>query len=223
MHSMKLFWTPASPFVRKVIVAAIELGLRDQIEIYPTYWPHEWGSRTIEFDREFVAANPVGRIPSLVTKDGIAISESNWICDYLESLSTTTKLIPPSGPARWRCIRLLSIADGALEAMIARRAEMLRTVSERSMNFVGKQRDRISRCLDNIEREVDTLEGELTLAQITVGIACGYMDFRYPEDNWSAGRPRLSAWTLTFARRPSMTQTVPVETPQRRTSLVDES
>jgi glutathione S-transferase len=212
---MKLFWTPASPFVRKVMVAAIELGLRDRIEIHPTYWPHEWGSRTIEFDAEFIAANPLGRIPTLVTDDGIAIVESNGICDHLASLAGEPRLLPPSGLARRRCIRLLGIADGALEAMIARRAELLRDGKERSADFVAKQRDRIARCLDAIEREIDALDGDLTLAQISAGIACSYMDFRYPADRWRTGRPRLARWYEAFAARPSMMQTLPAETPQR--------
>jgi glutathione S-transferase len=212
---MKLFWTPASPFVRKVMVAAIELGLRDRIELHPTYWPHEWGSRTIEFDAEFIAANPVGRIPTLVTDDGVALVESNGICDHLASLAGEPGLVPPSGLARQRCIRLLGIADGALEAMIARRAELLRDGKERSADFVAKQRDRIARCLDALEREIDALEGDLTLAQISAGIACSYMDFRYPGDGWRTGRPRLARWYEVLAARPSMMQTLPAETPQR--------
>jgi glutathione S-transferase len=211
---MKLFWTPASPFVRKVMVAAIELGLRDRIEIHPTYWPHEWGSRTIEFDAEFIAANPVGRIPTLVTNDGIAIAESNWICQHLDSLSGKPRLMPASEPARLRCIRLLGIADGALEAMIARRAELLRNGRDQSAGYIAKQRDRIGRCIDAIEGEITTLEGLLTLAQITVGIACGYMDFRYPADNWRSERPRLTGWYETFATHASMRETMPAETPQ---------
>lgn len=212
---MKLFWTPASPFVRKVMVAAIELNLRDQIEIHPTYWPHEWGSRTVALDPEFAAVNPIGRIPALVTKDGVAIPESNWICEYLDTLSPDRKLLPQSGAARWQCVRLLAVADGALEAMIARRAELLRDKNEQSEGFLAKQKDRIFRCLDTIEREFDELEGDLTLAQISTGIACSYMEFRYPGDHWAAGYPRLSAWSTAFARRPSMMQTVPAETPQR--------
>src|SRR5689334_14220490 len=214
-HAMKLFWTPASPFVRKVVVASIELDLRDQIEIYPTYWPHEWGSKTVKFDPAFVTANPVGRIPSLITKDGIAISESNWICDYLDSLSSGRKLLPKSGAARWKCIRLLAIADGALEAMIARRAELLREQSAQSRDFLNKQKDRIFRCFDTIEHEIDDLEGDLTLAQIAVGIACGYMEFRYSQDNWSLERPRLAAWSAVFGQRKSMVESKPQETPQR--------
>jgi glutathione S-transferase len=214
MALMKLFWTPASPFVRKVMVSAIELGLRDHIEIHRTYWPHQWGSRTIDFDPKFITANPIGRIPTLVTETGVAIPESNWICDYLDSLGESRRLLPSHGELRWKCIRMLAVADGGLEAMIARRAESLRKPEEKSLDFIAKQRDRIARCLDCIQAEIGTIEGQLNLAQISVGVGCGYMDFRYPEDNWRAGRPRLAAWYETFSKRPSMIQTVPAETPQ---------
>jgi glutathione S-transferase len=215
---MKLFWTPASPFVRKVMVTAIELGLRDRIEIHPTYWPHEWGSRTIEFDAEFIGANPVGRIPALVTDGGIAIVESNWICQHLDSLTGTPRLLPAFEPMRLQCTRLLGIADGALEAMIARRAELLRDSRDQSASFIAKQRDRIRRCIDAIDREITTLGGPLTLAQIAVGVACGYLDFRYPADNWRSERPRLTSWYEIFATRTSMRETMPAETPQRQTT-----
>ncbi|HVZ15762.1 MAG TPA: glutathione S-transferase N-terminal domain-containing protein [Terriglobales bacterium] len=212
---MKLFWTPASPFVRKVMVTAIELGLDERIVIHPTYWPHEWGSRTIEFDPEFIAANPVGRIPALVTEEGIALVESNLICEYLQTRVSAPALRPPVGNPRWQDTRLLGIVDGALEAMIARRAEMLREEREQSSGFVAKQRDRIARCFDSLEQECDAFERGLTLAQITTGVACGYMDFRYPSDQWRISRSRLSDWYMRFAERPSMKRTIPSETPQR--------
>ena len=211
---MKLYWTPASPFVRKVMAVAIELGLDQRIEIRPTYWPHTWGFQTIEFEPDFVAANPVGRIPTLVTDDGVAIVESNLICDYLQSLNEAKPLLPKSGTARWQALRILGIADGALEAMIARRAELLRDGTDQSDDFIAKQRDRASRCLDTLEREIALLDGPLSLPQITTGIACGYMDFRYPGDDWRTARPHLASWFAGFAKRPSMVQTAPEETPQ---------
>jgi glutathione S-transferase len=74
---MKLYWTPASPFVRKVMVTSFELGLMDRIEIVPTFWPHSWGTKTIAFDPpDLVVSNPVGRIPALVTDGGAAIMAS---------------------------------------------------------------------------------------------------------------------------------------------------
>lgn len=212
---MKLFWTPASPFVRKVMIAAVELGVDGRIEILPTFWPHAWGDSTVAFDPAFVAANPVGRIPTLVTDDGVAIPESNWICDHLQSLVATPALLPATGPARWRCLRLLAVADGALEAMIARRAELLRDPALVSASFLGKQRDRIARCLDALEAELATLAGGVTLAHVAAGVACGYMDFRYPGDGWRDDRPGLARWYEHLAARPAMVRTMPAETPQR--------
>jgi glutathione S-transferase len=215
---MKLFWTPASPFVRKVVITAIELDLRARIEIVPTFWPHAWGTRTIEFDPAFIAANPIGRIPTLITDDGIALPESNAICLYLDSLHGKPRLLPATGKARWECVRALAVADGALEAMIARRAESLRPPAEKSSDFLAKQRDRIVRCLDCLEREFRWVEVELTMAHVSAGAACGYMDFRYPEDEWRTGRLRLADWYESFSGRRSMRETVPSETPERRPS-----
>jgi glutathione S-transferase len=214
---MKLFWTPASPFVRKVVITAIELDLVARIQLVPTFWPHAWGTRTIEFEEAFITANPVGRIPTLITEDGIALPESNLICQYLDSLNGQPRLLPTTGKARWECMRALAVSDGALEAMIARRAESLRTPAERSSDFLAKQRDRVARCFDCLDKEAGWMEGERTAAQISAGAACGYMDFRYPQDQWQAGRPRLQDWYDSFSRRRSMRETVPSETPERRT------
>jgi glutathione S-transferase len=212
---VKLFWTPASPFVRKVTVAAIELGLDARIDIHPTYWPHDWATHTVDFDAAFVAANPVGRIPALITDDGVALAESNWICTYLDSLMDKPTLFPFSGKAHWQMLRLLAIADGAIEAMILRRAETLRHAPARSEDFIGKQRDRIARCLDQLELAVPALGRDaLNMTHIASGVACSYMDFRYPQDAWRHGRPQLARWYAGFAQRPSMTRTVPGETPQ---------
>src|SRR5690606_32823875 len=117
--------------------------------------------------------NPVGRIPALITREGIALADSNWICHYLDTIVAGRSLLPGRGEARWHCIRLTAIADGALEAMIARRAELLRNVAEQSADFLAKQRDRIARCLDTLENEIEHLAGEPTLAQICAGVACG--------------------------------------------------
>jgi len=212
---VKLFWTPASPFVRKVMVAAIELGLDRRIEIHPTYWPHTWATHTVDFDPDFIAANPIGRIPALITDDGVALAESNWICSYLDSLLDAPRLFPFSGKAHWEMIRFLAIADGAIESMILRRAETLRHPPERSDDFIGKQRDRIARCLDAVERDVSALrDAALDMRHIAVGVACGFMDFRYGQDEWRTSRPQLAQWYEDFSQRPSMQRTQPGETPQ---------
>lgn len=209
---MKLFWTPASPFTRKVVVTARELGLWDQIDIAPTVWPLDWGYATVTFTEGLAEANPIARIPTLVTDDGAAIGDSTLICQHLNEIAVGKSLIP-DGASRWRMWSLYAIADGLIEAQIAMRAEMLRPEGARSDGFLDKQRDRILRCFDHIEARVDELEGTLDLAQITVGIACGYQDWREWLDDFRPGRGRLAHWYTAFAERPSMRETEPQETP----------
>ncbi len=212
---MKLFWTPASPFVRKVMVVVHELGLTDQVEIAPTVWPHEWGTKTVAFDPDFIAANPVGRIPALVTDEGVALCESNIICRYLATRGPENSVVPGERPEDLPLLRLWGIADGALEAMIATRAETLRTGPVRSDDFIRKQLDRVVRCIDSFDLDVLEADGEVTIAHISAAIVCGYLDFRYPDETWRPGRERLANWADRFCQRPSMQATLPAETPQK--------
>lgn len=210
---MQLFWTPASPFTRKVCVAARELGLWEQIEVRPTTWTLDWGYTTPKFTPGLAEANPVARIPALITDDGIPLGDSTLICQYLNEVAAPRTLIPTDARARWRMWSLYAVADGMLEAQIAMRAEMLRPASMRSESFLEKQRVRIDRCLGSLERDVGYLSGPVDLAQITTGIALGYQDWREWLTDFRPGRSRLEAWYEEFAKRPSMRATEPKETP----------
>jgi glutathione S-transferase len=213
---MRLFWTPASPFVRKVMTVVHETGLAEQVEIVPTVWPHEWATRTVAFDPAFIAANPVGRIPALVTEGGVAICESNLICRYLATRAGRPELIPgDDGDADLPLVRLWGLSDGAIEAMIAARAESLRSGAERSPDFIRKQMDRIGRCFDSFDVDLLRKFRSPTVAHFAAAIACAYMDFRFPDEAWRTKRPRLVDWYEGFSRRQSMTMTKPAETPQR--------
>ena len=209
---MKLFWTPASPFTRKVVVAARELGLWERIEIQPTVWPLDWGYATVNFTPGLAEANPVARIPTLVTDDGVALGDSTLICQHLDRVAAGASLIP-DGVAADRMWSLYAVADGLIEAQILMRAEMLRPEHIRSEGFPDKQRDRIARCFDHIEARAGELDGPLDLAQITVGIASGYQDWRDWLGDFRPGRDRLASWYAAFAQRPAMQETVPQETP----------
>lgn len=212
---MQLFWTPASPFVRKVMTVMHEAGLAEQVEIIPTVWPHQWATQTVSFDPAFIAANPVGRIPALVTDSGVAICESNVICRYLAVKGGKPELIPGEADADLPLQRLWGLSDGALEAMIAARAESLRTAAERSRDFIRKQMDRIARCFDAFDLNVLRDFRQPTVAHLAAAIACGYMDFRYPDEDWRTKRSQLADWYDQFSRRQSMMLTRPAETPQR--------
>ena len=214
---MKLYWTPASPFTRKVCISARELGLWDEIEVVQTKWPLEWAYSTIEFTKGLAESNPVARIPTLVTDDGAELGDSTLICQYLDSRAPG-RLIP-SGEDAWQMWSLYAVADGILEAQVAMRAEKLRPENEQSEGFLQKQRDRIDRCLDRLEERAEelTLAPNTTpnLAMITTGIACGYQDWRDWLVDFRPGHPKLAAWAEEFAERPSMAVTRPSETPER--------
>lgn len=126
------------------------------------------------------------------------------------------RLFPFSGKAHWEMLSLMAIADGAIEAMILRRAETLRHPPERSDTFIGKQKDRIARCLDQVEAAIPLLhDTPPDMRHISTAVACGFMDFRYAQDDWRKDRPHLANWYKSFAQRPSMMRTQPGETPQR--------
>jgi len=210
---MKLFTTPASPWVRRCVVSVIELGLDDQVERIPTTWPHTWATQTTEYAPEFIASTPVARIPALVTDDGLRLVDSHAICDYLNTELGGYRLLPQSGGKRWALVSIISITSGALEAQISRRAELLRQGPDRSEDFIRKMHDREHRCYAALEAMAGSFDADVDLAQITLACALSYHDFRFKED-WRSGKPRLSAWFDKFIQRPSMQATMPFETPQ---------
>jgi glutathione S-transferase len=101
-----------------------------------------------------------------------------------------------------------------IEAQISRRAELLRNVSERSNDFIEKMRQREHRCFAALEPAAAEFGADVDLAQIAVATACGYADFRYPNDDWRSASPKLARWFERFSERPSMRATIPVETQQ---------
>jgi glutathione S-transferase len=201
MAIVKLRYSPTSPYVRKVTVAALETGLDGRIERILT--------STQDPRSGLAEQNPLGKVPALVADDGTVLIDSPVICAYLDSLHDGRKLIPPGGPARWTVLRQEALADGILDAAVLRVGESRRPKNEQSPSFLEKQKGVIARACDSFEREVDALPAEPTLGTITLGVALGYVDFRWGSDNWRNGRPKLAKWYESFAKRPSMTATVP--------------
>lgn len=198
---MKLFYSPASPFVRKVMACAIARGIDDRIE---TVWCDVHASPP-----DLLAVNPLGKIPTLIGADGIAYMDSPLICEYLDGIGPAPPLYPTERGARLAALRLHALGHGVMEAAVARRGESLRPDEPARSAAMARMRDAIARTLDLLERESDSLMGPFTIGSITVGCALGYLDFRFDADKWRQGRPRLAAWYDAFAKRPSMTQTVP--------------
>ena len=209
---MRLYVTPASPWVRRVRVAILELGIQDRFEFVQTKWPHAWGTRTVVPHPEFMGETPVARIPALITAD-FTLTDSHSICDYLNGEFGNYRLLAREGAARWRALATISVANAIIEAQVARRAELLRTGSDRSNDFIAKMRDRQLRCFEALEKQVPAAGIEFDLAQITIAVACGYDDWRYGND-WRGVAPRLAAWFDAVSQRPSLQATKPAETPQ---------
>ena len=201
---MKLRYSTTSPYVRKVSVTALELGLDGHIERVPT--------NTMDPKSDHAADNPLGKVPALITDEGDKLYDSPVICEYLDSLHDGAPLFPPAGAARWRALRLQALADGILDAAILRMLETRRRPEAlRWEGWIKLQGGKIARALDQLEGEAEALAGPLTIGQIAVGCALGYLDFRFPENAWRAARPALAAWYEGFSQRPSMQQTEPHE------------
>jgi glutathione S-transferase len=200
---MKLRYSPTSPYVRKVTITALETGLHDRIERVAT--------EIREPNAKFLADNPLGKVPTLVTDDGLSLFDSRVICEYLDSLHDGHKLFPDGVPARWRTLRLMALADGILDAGVLRRMETLRPSREQSAAWIQRQRDKAHRGLDMLEREVPRFNRQITIGQITVGCCLGWFDFRFGDEDWRIGRSLLADWYSMFMTRPSMVATVPEE------------
>ena len=209
---MRLFVTPASPWVRRVRVAILELGIEDRFEFVQTKWSHKWATQAVEHRPDFLEATPVVRIPALVAAD-FTLTDSHSICDYINGELGGFRLLAREGDARWRALADMSVACGIIEAHISRRAELLRAEHERSNDFIAKMRDRERRCFADLDKRVPHFSATFDLAQITTAVACGYESWRYG-DEWRGVAPRLAAWFDGVARRPSMKATEPAETPQ---------
>ena len=201
---MKLYHSPASPFVRKALVAAHEIGLADGIEIVPMAMTPV--ASVPELDEE----NPLGKIPALVLDDGSALYDSPVICEYLDTRHDGPRLFPADGPARWTALRRQALADGLLDAAILCRYEtFLRPEERRWTNWIDGQRGKFRRALDALEGEADAFGDTVDIGTISAACAADYLDFRSLDDGWRDTRPRLAAWLERFAARPSMQATLP--------------
>ena len=197
--SMKLWYSPASPFVRKVMVFAHETGLAESITLVPC---DVWAP-----DTAIVKDNPIGKVPALATDDGV-FAGSYLCCEYLDSLHAGARLIPAEPRERWPVMQMYSFADGIIEAAVASVTEQLRRPKEFVyQGTLERQSAKINRTLDKIATM--PLPQAIDIAAVTLGCALGYLDFRLPQLAWREGREVLNRWYEPFAARKSMQATVP--------------
>lgn len=198
---MRLFHSPASPFVRKVMASAIARGIDGQIDLLPT--------NAQASPPALLAANPLSKVPCLVTEDEVALFDSRVICDYLDSLDGLLPLFPPGGGARWRALKFQALADGIMDAAVLRRGDSLRPHEAARNAFMARQKDKVDRGVAALE--ADLPHQMVDIGSIAVGCALGYLDFRFPHEPWRPAAPQLAAWFAAFGEHPCMSRTVPRE------------
>jgi glutathione S-transferase len=202
---MKLLYSPASPFARKVRAAAIELGLGDRIELELT------AVAPCTPNKDYAEThNPLRKIPALVTDEGVTLYDSTVICDYLDALAGGGKLVPLGGEARWRVLTHHALAQGMADAAILARYETwLRPEALRWPGFVADQWDRIDAGIAWFERHPESLAGPVNLAHLALGCTLGYLDLRTPEHDWRTPNPAVAQWFEAISKRPAFELTAP--------------
>lgn len=198
---MRLFSSKTSPYSRKVRVALIELGIADQVE--------EIIADPFNPPPELLAANPLSRIPTLITDRGEALPDSSLILEYLQSRHSGIAPLP-RGSRRWAALRLQQIAEGTIDAAVATVLERRRPESIVYTPFLDRQAEVIRRSIELLELETRGLTLETpSVVEITAGVALSYLDFRMPYIEWRKYAPSLAVWHTAFSERPSMQQTAP--------------
>jgi glutathione S-transferase len=201
---MKLHWSPRSPFVRKVMIVAHELGLADRLDcvrtVVATTRPHAL----------LMQENPLSKIPTLVLDDGTVIYDSPVICEYLDQLHEGPKLIPAALPERMTALRRQSLGDGFLDFLLLWRNERERPAEHQSQAHLASYAEKRKAILLALDKE-DLGSTPLSIGHIAIGCALCYLDFRFAAEDWRGGHPRIAAWHATFAARQSVRATDPVD------------
>jgi len=196
---MKLSYSGGSPYVRKAMACAILRGIDGQLS--------DLGLKTS--DAALATHNPLGKIPTLVLEDGTALYDSPVICEYLDSVGSAPKLFPAAGPARWKALQLQALADGIMDASQPRRREIALPQDDGRKEYIATQRGKVERALDRLEAEADQLGALTTIGEVAVACALGYLDFRYANEPWRTGRPKLEAWSAKVMAMPALARTMP--------------
>ncbi len=203
---MVLHWSPRSPYVRKVMIAIAEMGLQDRVRTVRTIT----GGTTPH--RELMKINPVGKIPTLELPDGTAIYDSPVIIEYLDTLHQGPKLFPTAWPERLVALRRHALGQGMLDNALLLLAEGFRPVEIQSEPHKALWRSKLIACVEALEQEADDLAaGAFSIGHVALGVALGYLDFRFGDLRWRDGRPRLTAWHEGFNARQSVKANMPVD------------
>lgn len=201
---MILHWSPKSPFVRKVMVAAHEKGLVDRIERVRN------PVAMTKPNSELMLVNPLSKLPTLELPEGIVLQDSGVICAYLDALEGPATLFPHEGTAYWRDLGRHALVNGLLEVLVLLRNERERPDGARSQPHIDAFEVKKAAALREIASwPLEPCGQTIDIVQVTTGCLLGYLDFRFADEDWRGACPTLAQWYQTFAARPSAIATVP--------------
>mgnify|MGYP000713537384 CR=1 FL=1 len=200
---MKLAYSPASPYVRKVMVLLRETGQLDDVELF------EGSGTPLAPNADTVQRNPIGKIPALERPDGVTLYDSRVICAFLDARAGSK--LYPNGTGRWETLTLEATGDGIMDAALLMTYEArLRPEELRMDAFVDAQWNKITQACSALNtRWMSHLAGPLDMGQVAVACALGYVDFRHGARDWRKGHDGLTAWYDTFGERDAMKATQP--------------
>jgi glutathione S-transferase len=188
------------------MIVAHELALTDRIQCVRTV------AAMMKPHAELMIDNPLSKIPTLVLDDGTVLYDSSVICEYFDGLHDGPKLFPQSSPERMTALRRQALGDGMLDALVLWRGELMRPAGQQSPAYLESFAVRNKAALAALERETPALASSpYSIGHIALGCALSYLDFRFNDRPWRADHSRLAAWHATFAERPSVRATEPVD------------
>ena len=203
---MKLHWSPRSPFVRKVMIVAHELGVVDRLQLVRTV------AAMMKPHPELMIDNPLSKIPTLVLDDGMVLYDSAVICEYLDHLHDGPKLFPLPFDERLTALRRQALGDGLLDALVLWRGELSRPAEQQSQPYLKSFAARNEATLTALERETPALESSAySIGHVAIGCALSYLDFRFADRQWRRDHLRLAGWHATFAARAAVGATEPID------------
>ena len=198
---MQLYGSLTSPYVRKVRVVLAEKAIPCEFIIADA-----WAA-----DSPVPALNPLGKVPALMCDDGTTLFDSPVIAEYIDSMAMPS-LIPPVGDLRWSVRRWEALADGIMDAVVARLLESRRPLAQQSADYIARQEGKVARALAFAESQLGDsgflVADQFSLADIALAVALEYIDLRYPHE-WRHRQARLSQWLTMTASRPSLASTQP--------------
>ncbi len=199
---MQIYFSPFSPYVRKCLVTAHELGLNDRVKLLPS------NAHPVARDQDIITKNPLGKVPTFITDAGAVLYDSRVICEYLDTVSNGA-LFPRDGDARWSALTLHALGDGILDAaLLARYEDVARPEPLRWPEWRAAQLDKAETSLAHLSANLSLITPRrVDIGTLTVACALWYLDLRFADFGWRERHPSVAGWYAEFSKRPSLQAT----------------